>query len=199
MPRPSVLWSTQVPHRRQGRQKRDHLFDLEEYVLHTTIPELLAEWNEEAAITQRILDALTDGSLGQEVWPGGRTLGGIAWHIVTSTPSFFSAFGVKIDPVPESVGAPASAREIADGWRQVSAAASHAMEAQLDDAALKRVQNAFGREMQTGAILELLVKHHIHHRGQMTILLRQAGVKTPGVYGPAKEEWVHLGVETPPM
>jgi uncharacterized damage-inducible protein DinB len=166
--------------------------------VYTTVTELLSEWNEEAALTQAVMDALTDGSLGQEVWPGGRTLGGIAWHIVTSTPEFLSAFGVKIDAAAAPEGVPASAREIAEGWRSVSAASAERMRDQLDDASLGRVQNAFGREMPTGAIVALLVKHHIHHRGQMTILMRQAGVKTPGVYGPAKEEWVHFGVTTPP-
>ncbi|WP_258881781.1 DinB family protein [Paenibacillus sp. sptzw28] len=31
-------------------------------------------------------------------------------------------------------------------------------------------------------------RHQIHHRGQMTILIRQAGLTAPGIYGPNEEE-----------
>lgn len=30
--------------------------------------------------------------------------------------------------------------------------------------------------------------HEIHHRGQLTILMRQAGITVSGLYGPSKEE-----------
>ena len=32
-----------------------------------------------------------------------------------------------------------------------------------------------------------LLHHEIHHRGQMTVLMRQAGLKLPGVYGPSAD------------
>ncbi len=31
----------------------------------------------------------------------------------------------------------------------------------------------------------------------MTVLMRQAGLKVPGTYGPAKEEWGAIGMEAP--
>ena len=37
-------------------------------------------------------------------------------------------------------------------------------------------------------VLNVLIRHQIHHRGQMTILMRQAGVVVPSVYGPSREE-----------
>jgi uncharacterized damage-inducible protein DinB len=37
-------------------------------------------------------------------------------------------------------------------------------------------------------ILQSLIRHQIHHRGQMTILMREAHVVVPGVYGPSREE-----------
>jgi uncharacterized damage-inducible protein DinB len=42
----------------------------------------------------------------------------------------------------------------------------------------------------------MIIKHIIHHRGQMTVLMRQAGLKVPGVYGPAREEWEKIGLES---
>lgn len=37
-----------------------------------------------------------------------------------------------------------------------------------------------------------------HHLGQMTVLMRQAGLNVPGVYGPSKEEWTAYGMPEPP-
>jgi hypothetical protein len=31
----------------------------------------------------------------------------------------------------------------------------------------------------------------------MTVLMRQAGLKVPGIYGPAKEEWSIYGAPVP--
>ena len=50
----------------------------------------------------------------------------------------------------------------------------------------------------TGAFaLQVCVMHQAHHRGQMTVLMRQAGLVVPGTFGPAKEEWAAWGMPTP--
>lgn len=84
-------------------------------------------------------------------------------------------------------------------FKKVSAQAAQVIEQQWTDELLSRVQNAFGREESNATILMGLIKHIVHHRGQATILIRQAGLKPFGVYGPPKEDWIHLGVETPPL
>jgi len=58
----------------------------------------------------------------------------------------------------------------------------------LRDEQLASEMTYFGRSLPTARILQSLVRHQIHHRGQMTILMRQAGVVVPGVYGPSREE-----------
>ena len=44
-------------------------------------------------------------------------------------------------------------------------------------------------------VLISLVRHQAHHRAQMTVLMRQAGLAVPGIYGPAREEWAAMGME----
>ena len=51
--------------------------------------------------------------------------------------------------------------------------------------------------MPNSIFLMTLINHQNHHRGQMTVLMRQAGLTVPGVYGPAKEEWAAAGMEAP--
>jgi uncharacterized damage-inducible protein DinB len=45
----------------------------------------------------------------------------------------------------------------------------------------------FAGVVPRGAMLRSLIDHQTHHRGQMTVLLRQAGLPVPGVMGPTKE------------
>ena len=73
------------------------------------------------------------------------------------------------------------------------------IEEQWTDESLKDVQTAFGREETNAQILMGLIKHIVHHRGQVTILMRQAGIKPFGVYGPSKEDWIRIGVDNPPL
>lgn len=167
--------------------------------MYTTIAEFVEEWNQEAASTQKVLDTLTDSSLQQSVAPEHRTLARIAWHVVTSTPEMLNEFGVTVEKVENSSTIPSSAKEIADTFRKVSADTMDAVKQQWTDASLKEMQVVFGMDMQKAVTLSLLIKHIIHHRGQMTVLMRQAGLNVPGVYGPSRDEWSQMGMEAPAL
>lgn len=165
--------------------------------MFTTISDFLEEWNAEASSTQKVLDALTDQSLSQQVSTAGRDLGRIAWHNVMCIPEFLALFGIANDSVKDVDNVPISAKDIADTFRKVASNTENAVRQHLTDVSLKEVQNVFGRNLTKGATLLLILKHMIHHRGQMTVLMRQAGLKVPGVYGPALEEWNQIGQEPP--
>lgn len=167
--------------------------------MYTSITEFIEDWNQEAASTQKVLDALTDSSLQQSVASEHRTLARIAWHVVTSTPGMLNEFGVRVENVENSSTVPSSAKEIADTFRKVSADTMDAVKQQWTDASLKEMKNVFGMDMQKAVTLSLLIKHIIHHRGQMTVLMRQAGLNVPGVYGPSKDEWSQMGMEAPAL
>ncbi|HEX7056762.1 MAG TPA: DinB family protein [Bacilli bacterium] len=165
--------------------------------MFASIAEFNAEWSHESASTQKVLDALTDASLKQQVTPEGRTLGRLAWHVVTSIPGMLDHFGLTVAKVEGEDVVPATARQIAETHRQVSAAAAEAVKRQWTDESLTETQNVFGRDMTRAAMLSLMIKHIIHHRGQMTVLMRQAGLEVPGVYGPTREDWSRMGVAAP--
>ena len=166
--------------------------------MYVTIADFIKEWNKEAELTQKVLDGLTDESLNQKVYSEGRTLGRIAWHFITNIPDYLNHFGVNMDRVANEEHVPSSAKEIAMTFKKVSAEAARAIEQQWSDRDLSNIETAFGREETNAQIWMGLIKHIVHHRGQLTVLIRQAGLKPFGVYGPPKEDWIHLGVENPP-
>lgn len=162
-----------------------------------TLEQFLSYWGNEAQSTQKILDALTDESLDQAVSEHDRTLGRIAWHLVTTIHEMLSRTGLAFDAPHDDKAIPRTAREIVNGYKQANEAMTAAMRAQWTDASLGEVHNMYGEEWPNRLTLNVLVNHQIHHRGQMTVLMRQAGLRVPGVYGPSREEWSAMGMEAP--
>ncbi|KKI92853.1 hypothetical protein WQ54_06600 [Bacillus sp. SA1-12] len=156
-------------------------------------------WNAESASTQSLMINLTDDSLAQEVLPGHWTLGRIAWHIVTAIGVIASRTGLSVDIPDQDFPVPASSAFISASYQQASNAIVQAIKLQWNNKSLYEVHTIFGQTMSKGDLLTFLVAHQIHHRGQMTILMRQAGLTVPGLYGPAKEEWANMGMEAPKM
>ena len=70
--------------------------------MFTKIEDFLTNWQHESGSTQKVLDALTDESLAQEVSPQDRTLGRIAWHIVTTLDEMMGRTGLKFQAAPHN-------------------------------------------------------------------------------------------------
>jgi len=159
-------------------------------VNYRTIEDFIVDWNLESGLTMKVLEALTDESLKQTVSEAQqRTLGELAWHLVGAIPVLLGAGGLQIDAPSYETPTPTSAAEIADRYRRMSEVAMTALKEQWTDGKLAEGLSLFGFIDTTySGLLSLVVKHQIHHRGQMTILMRQAGVVPPGVYGPNEEE-----------
>lgn len=148
--------------------------------------------------TARMLGALTDESLKVSATDGHRTLGGVAWHIVATVPEMMGRTGLPLSAVDPEAMPPESAAEIAGAYRRVCDELTAALKADWDDATLEAVDNLYGEDWPRGVTLQVLIHHEIHHRGQMTALMRKAGLRVPGIYGPAKEEWADHGCDEPP-
>ncbi|MEK7775636.1 MAG: DinB family protein [Candidatus Zixiibacteriota bacterium] len=151
----------------------------------------------ESGATHRLMSALTDASLGQTVVPGHRTLGRIAWHIVTTYPEMLTHASLSITAVAKEAPVPATAAEIANAYKAVSDELRNIVKSSWTDATLGIVDKMYGEEWARGTTLSVLIRHEVHHRGQMTILMRQAGLVVPDVYGPAKEGWANIGMNPP--
>ena len=72
-----------------------------------------------------------------------------------------------------------------------------AVQTEWTDETLAKTSMMYREEWKNGATLRILIQHEVHHRAQMTVLMRQAGLQDPGVYGPSKEEWAGLGMQAP--
>ena len=159
-----------------------------------TIEDFQKDWAYEAEATTKILNALTDESLGQKVTPEGRSLGTLAWHLATTLGEMLGHVGLKIDAPDHAAAVPERAADIAAAYEKGARSVSDEIAKNWDDETLEQEDNMYGDTWKRGVTLFALIAHQAHHRGQMTVLMRQAGLKVPGVYGPSKEEWEAHGM-----
>jgi len=164
-------------------------------VAFTSIASFVETWKWEAASTEKVFSALTDASLARSVAPGERTLGRIAWHVAATIPEMISRTGLPLAHLPAAP--PATAAEILAAYRGASAAMLDAVSSRWKDADLAKEDDMYGEKWPRGVTLTGLVHHQVHHRGQMTVLMRQAGLRVPGTYGPAREDWSSMGMAPP--
>jgi uncharacterized damage-inducible protein DinB len=162
--------------------------------LFTTIHDFVQEFEMESAITKRVLESLTDTSLTQIVSDHQRTLGQIAWHLVSSI-NYLKDMGLSYDEPLAEEAAPTKAARIASEYSRLGQSMLRAMRIQWTDESLRQVVNVGGEDWHYGASLHYLLRHEIHHRGQLTVLMRQAGLRVPNVLGPTRDDWIEKGIE----
>jgi len=161
--------------------------------MYRKIQDFQGAWDYESGATLKMFQALSDESLGQRVDPEGRTLGRIAWHITQTLPEMCGRTGLAVVGPGESDPMPSSAAEIAIRFKEAADSLAQQIAENWTDEDLDVRDDMYGEMWRRGQTLGALVNHQTHHRGQMTVLMRQAGLKVPGVYGPSREEWADYG------
>jgi len=159
-------------------------------------------WADESAMTLRVFDAIPDSAIEQSVADGHRSLRRLAWHLVESAVEMPGRFGLTIDGhgYMRAEGGICEPPATMAAIRAAYAAASESLRAQTapwTDAVLDVEDDMYGEKWSRAFSLSVLVVHQVHHRGQMTVLMRQAGLKVPDIYGPAKESWAAYGAQPP--
>jgi uncharacterized damage-inducible protein DinB len=153
-------------------------------------------WVYESEATLKVLRSLTEPALAQAVVPGGRTLGRLAWHLIGTLGEMSGHAGIpNVGPTDGDPQPP-----LAEMIRQYEASSRKLVEAiqeRWTDEMLVESIPMYGEQWPRGQVLAALIFHQIHHRAQMTVLMRQAGLPVPGVYGPAKEEWAGMNMPAP--
>ncbi len=156
------------------------------------------QWAFETEATLKVLRAIPDGAMGQLVAPGGRTLGFLAWHLTTTLSEFPEQAGVHTTAPKPDVAVPATMAEIATAYELAAKSTIEAFLGAWNDGMLAEEIPMYGEQWERAFVLSAILAHQAHHRGQMTVLMRQAGVAVPGIYGPAKEEWAAMGMAALP-
>ena len=165
--------------------------------MFSSIDQFIEQWKYEVDGTQKLFDALTDASLKQAISPGGRDIGRLAWHVAQTIPEMMGRTGLHVKGVDEHAPVPSSAAAIASGYKAAAASLVEELKANWNEETLKLSDDMYGDQWTRAQTLMILITHQAHHRGQLTVLMRQAGLPVTGVYGPVKEDWATYGMEPP--
>jgi uncharacterized damage-inducible protein DinB len=163
--------------------------------MYRTVQDFLADWTQENDSTIKVYKNLTDASLKQKVSAEGRSLGRLAWHIVLTLGEMGEKAGLNVNAPPENAPNPNMASAIVEAYEKAGTSLATELKQKWNDGMLFEEIDMYGQKWTRSATLASIIKHQIHHRAQMTVLMRQAGLKVPGVYGPSREEWSQFGMQ----
>jgi uncharacterized damage-inducible protein DinB len=164
--------------------------------MYRVLNDFLDDWKYESESTLKTFNNISDEKKNQKITPDGRSLGYIAWHITQSLPEIMHRIGFKFDTYKEQVPEPEKFSEVISFYKLYSDQIFNQVKENWTDEILNDETNMYGETWKMGKVLSMLVIHQAHHRAQMTVLMRQAGLPVPGVYGPSREEWAAMGMES---
>lgn len=156
-----------------------------------SIKDFLERWQEEADNTLKVITHLTDDSLNQSV-SGTRTLGRLANHLVETLTEFPHKLGL---PIEEEFITYNSVEELTAAYQRNAGRVATAVAENWNDDILEGETNMYGEIWKNGVSLYILMAHQTHHRAQMTTIMRSAGLRVPGIYGPSQEEWKAMNMQ----
>lgn len=159
------------------------------------VQELLAELDQEAKATERVLARVPQEHLSWRPHPKSFSLGQLALHVAT-IPGNIAGLAATDSFEVTPGGAQAEATDAAElvPTLHASLAQAHSLLGSMDDDALAAMwrMTAGGRDIMTmprKALLRVVMLNHwYHHRGQLLVYLRQHDVPLPSVYGPTADE-----------
>jgi uncharacterized damage-inducible protein DinB len=155
---------------------------------------IVAELDQEAQTTKRVLDRVPGDKLSWKPHPRAFSLGQLALHIA-AVPG-----GVAAAAIGDTFEAPSftqseakSCKEVLDTFSQSLNNAKDALK-KMDDAKLNSTWSLTknGRTIMSipriAFIRSIMMNHLYHHRGQLAVYLRMLEVPVPSIYGPSADE-----------
>ncbi|MCX7909709.1 MAG: hypothetical protein N2560_09385 [Ignavibacteria bacterium] len=162
--------------------------------MYCKVRDFLSDLKDESEKTLKIFKSLTNDSLSTKVYEEGRTIENIARHIIFTISDMFKYLNIQIDGICKETKLQ-SVQEIEENYKKAIDNLLEQIPNKLTDEDLTKEIEIYGEKWKVNYMLYAYIKHEIHHRSQITVLMRQANLKVPGVYGPSKEEWKDYGME----
>jgi uncharacterized damage-inducible protein DinB len=160
---------------------------------------LLPEFDHEMATTRKTLERVPEGKPDWRPHPKSMTLGRLAGHLAELPSLGLAALqSESLDFNPP--GAPprqplvmSSRKQLLDIFDQNVAAVRTALAGASDEHLMKTwTLQSGGRTIfsmpRVSVLRTFFMNHVIHHRGQLSVYLRENNVPVPSIYGPSADE-----------
>lgn len=164
--------------------------------MYRKIEDFISDWEYESEGTSTLFKNISNDALNKKDNENVRSIAVLAWHITITLSEMLNKAGLKVTGPDEHSKAPSSINEIISAYESSARSVSEEVQKQWNDSSLLEEKNLYGENWKNGVTLSILIKHQAHHRGQLTVLMRQSGMMVSGVYGPSKEDWAKYNMPT---
>jgi uncharacterized damage-inducible protein DinB len=154
----------------------------------------LQELEQEAQTTKRVLERVPQAHLGWKPHEKSMTLGQLALHVAMVPGAVAEAAAQSSMQVPQfERPSPKNASELVPTLEQ-SVQTARSVLGGMDDAAMNATWRVLDgtRELmalpRVAFLRSIMLNHWYHHRGQLSVYLRQLNVPVPSIYGPSADE-----------
>ena len=155
---------------------------------------LLQELEQEAQTTRRVLERVPENRLGWKPHDKSMSLGQLALHVATIPGAIAEISRQSPFSVPQfTQPSAASAAELIPALEK-SVAKAREIVASMNEADLAKTWRVVDGDREVMALpvravlRSIMLNHWYHHRGQLSVYLRQVGVPVPSIYGPSADE-----------
>jgi len=165
--------------------------------MYRHINDFINDWKYETESTIKVFQYIDNSVYDEVVHEHVRSLVRLGWHLTQTITEMGYRSGIFSEDLLESRLIPANISELTDLYIQYSEELAKTLPSKWTDSSLLETVEMYGEQWEKGKVLSILIHHQIHHRGQMTVIMRILGLRVPGIYGPSKEEWAEFGMTAP--
>ena len=156
---------------------------------------LLQELEQEARTTRRVLERVPDAHLAWKPHEKSRSLGQLALHIATVPGGVATLASTPVAQAPSFGDEPgaSTAAELLPALDESLAKARSILQG-LDDESMMATFKVMAGDREVMAmprvafLRAIMLNHWYHHRGQLSVYLRELDVPIPSIYGPSADE-----------
>jgi uncharacterized damage-inducible protein DinB len=154
------------------------------------IQQFIELWEFESGVTRGLLASIPQDKYDFRPDPEGRSIGELAWHLAELEGIMTHIAQARdFKARPAGLERPRTVPELASGYERVHREAVERVRALRPEDLEREFPFFGGRQMSVRNVLRFPLLHHlIHHRGQLMMMIRQAGSVPSRVYGPNRED-----------
>lgn len=155
--------------------------------MYSNVADFIAQYTFEAAATEKLIAATSNEQFAFEPHAKVRSTGRVAWHIIHSLGGLAAELNIGITQI-DNDKKPTTKEEAVAMYKQASQELLAKVQESITNDMLGNEVNLYGMKLTIGGLLYLILRHEIHHRGELMIVMRWVGDTPVGVVGPTEEE-----------
>jgi uncharacterized damage-inducible protein DinB len=157
--------------------------------MYRSIQDFISDFQMESDNTLKIFMCISEEKKDLRVNDHIRSMERLSWHVTQTLSEMMFRCGFTPYDEIEDKPIPHSFQAIAKSYKQMANLLLETVPSKWNDSELQDEIEIYGQRWSKGFLLRSIITHEIHHRGQLTVIMRYFGLPVPGIYGPSREEW----------